>query len=271
MADDTPFDDIGPWCNVDIAGKRLGVYLTAIDGVSTKWEWQEQKASGSSGAKQVYKGQKKGHPKLTFTATDKADFQELGDIWNMIVPKPGQSGGSAKPAASTSESDKLTAAAKAKDAVQEAIGKAKEAKAAGDTEAYQQAQADANKAAAEYQESTGGSGSGSGTTKKSSEPDPGPRPPTLPISNRILEWHGITAFAAEEWVGPTPGETGEWTVVLTIIPQDPPKPAGSGAMTPAKPGSQFSGGSPVQNGPNGSGAGSGSQMDKNAAAGAAGT
>jgi hypothetical protein len=248
MADDTPFDDIGPWCNVDIAGKRLGVYLTAIDGVSTKWEWQEQKASGTSGAKQVYKGAKKGHPKLTFTATEKADFQELGDIWNQIVPKPGQATGGAPAPAKTP----------------------------GQTFAMGSPSASTGSAGGTPQPTSNGGytipdPTAAKTDAKDSGKDAGPRPPTLPISNRILEWHAITAFAAEEWAGPTPGETGEWTVVLTIIPQDEPKPAGSGAMTPVKPGSQFSGGSPVQNGQGGSGSGSGgSKMDGNAAAGAAG-
>lgn len=237
-----PFDDLGPWSNFSIAGRLLDIYITAINGVSTKWEWQDQKASGSSGSKSVYKGQKLGHPKLTLDAAQKSDFDDLAAIWAAITPKPGQ-GGSAP------------------------AGKAPASTFAIGSPAAQGSSGGTPKPAA----------GGGFTVPDPSKPDPGttakdkadagPRPPTVAIENAVLAWHGIVAFAAEEWEGPShQADTGVWRVILTINPQDEPKPAGTGAMGPAKSvGSQFAIGKAQ-----GQGGSTGGAMGGGAAAGAGG-
>jgi hypothetical protein len=231
-----PFRDIGPWCEVLIGGNLIKASLTKINGVSTKDEWKKQKSKESSGSTKVFAGTTVGDPKLTFTAVDEDEFDDLRDFWDLLAPKPGQ-GGTGAPAAPTGGTQ-YTAAAQPRG---EAVGSPPAASASTDTTSS----ADA---------------SSSSSSSSASKDNPGPRPPTVSIQNEILRWHGITSIARGEWEGPTPTETRGWEVVLTVVPQDPPKPAGAGAMAPAKPGDKFSGGVPTpQDG-----------MSKDATAGAAG-
>jgi len=224
-----PFRDIGPWNTLGVAGRLVKALLVEVNGVSTKDEWKAQKSKETNGQVWVFSGTTVDKPKLTLEACDAEDFDDLGDLWNVLKPVPGFTG-SATPAAPTG-GQQFTGAAQSK-------GDASSSSSGGTVNTVADPAAKAS--------------------TSSSTPNPGPRPPTVSVQNAILAWHGITAIARGEWEGPMVTETNSWRVVITVVPQEQPKPAGVGAMTPAAPGSQFTGGAP-------------DSIDKKAAAGAAGT
>jgi hypothetical protein len=239
-------DQREPWTKISFGnGAPVKAALTKIDGVSTKHTWKEQKSKETSGSVNTFSGTKYGHPKLTFTAVDEEDFDDLRALWNLMKPVPGQ--GTGAPAATPAPGQTFAIGSPAKG-------------------------------------SSAGSSSSSSTTtetdtsskKTDAKDNPGPRPPTIAVSYPLLLWHDITACALEEWEGPTPTDSNGMEVVITIIPDKPPVPAGVGAMAAPAPGSQFSASGGAGAGGTGgatggsTGGGSGS-ITTNANAGAAGT
>ncbi len=246
MADTNPFDDLAPWNRIRLGGMLFDeLRLVEIDGVSTKDEWKEQKSKESSGKVYVFAGTTVDKPKLTLEACDRAAFVELRRIWDLLKPVPGQGG--TVPAAKTPSQTF-------------AIGSPAAPGSSGSTAPTGQGGV--------FTVPSGSTSTGSSSSSSSTD-NPGPRPPTIRVENEILKWHGITAIARGQWDGPRPTPTNSWRVVLTVVPQQPPTPAGAGAMAPPSPGSQFAIGSPA--GANGSGATPQDAIAKDAAQGAAGT
>jgi len=209
------FIERGPWTVITFgSGAPVKAALTKIDGVSTKHTWKEQKSKETSGSVNTFSGTKYGHPKLTFTAADAADFDDLRALWDLMKPVPGVAGTGTPPAATPAPGQTF------------AIGSPPNK---GDSSSSSS--------------STGNTVDNTSATKTTEKKDdPGPRPPTIAVDYPGLKWHDITACALEEWEGPTPTEENGLELVITIIPDKPAVKAGTGAMAaapPAAPGSQF--------------------------------
>lgn len=238
-----PFRDRSPWLQIRFGGSLALPALTAIDGIETSDKWTAAKSKETSGVSNTYGGTTKGKPKLTFVATTAEEYDWLGDLWNMLEPKPGQGGGAAKA--------DVPAFVLGSPAAKDSSG----APAAPATTTTTTIPDPADKSA----------------KKGDATPSPGPRPPTISIDYPFLLWHGIVAVSREKWEGPKFTDTNGVEVSITFCAQDPPKPAGTGTQAPASPGSQYAIGSPA--GPGGAGAApsGGGATQGNAAAGAAGT
>ena len=264
MATTNPFADVGPWNTLGIGGTQVRATLVEIDGVKTTDEWKAQKSKETNGQVWVFSGTTVDKPKLTLEAVDLADFDDLRRVWQQLKPVPGQGAAVATAGAGSTSGIGSPTATAAGQAAFASAGAAAQASGASKEEIF----AAANAAA---QEASGGTSTGTfgaaGASSTPSTPNPGPRPPTVSVQNEILAWHGIYAIARGEWDGPKPTATNSWRVILTVVPQEPPTPAGAGAMAPATAGSSTaSAASPGAAYSSGSGS-----MASNAAAGAAGT
>jgi len=221
MAYPNPYDDVRPWNTIGFGGIPILPLLVKIGDVKVTDEWKAQKSKETSGQTWVFSGTTVAKPKLTLEAPDKASFDDLRRLWDQLKPVPGQGGGSSTSASSTAAAPTA------------AVG----SPASSSSQSAEQLLAQAQRALAALNNPTqppaGGSASGSSTTSSAATSNPGPRPATISVQNEILAWHGITAIARGEWEGPTPTETNSWQVVLTVVPQEPPRPAGVGAMAPA--------------------------------------
>lgn len=231
-----------PWNRVLIGGRLIKAVLRDVDGNKIEDDWHDQKPTGSSGATWVFKGTKPVGPfKLTFESVNAEDFDDLGDIYEMLAPKPGLGG--------TSSDGKANAYT---------IGQTKDASSApagGGTAAP--VTVPEKTAAADAKKEDKGS-------------NPGPRPPVLSIENQYFAYLGVTAVSRKSWEGPKITETNSYKVIIELVAQKAPVSAGTG-IAPAKSGDKFTIG-PTKNQPDGGGGGGGSaQADKDAAAAGAGT
>lgn len=262
--DNNYFRNPKPWTEIHMAGRLIRSALVELNDVSTEDEWKKQKSKETSGSVNSFSGTKQNNFTMTFEGVDENDFDDLGDLWNALAPVPGLGGGTT----SATTAAPMTAPGQPS-ATAVAVGNAAaaESKASGG-DWVDQWQA---RAAAQTDSSSSALDSVNADTGKdtSKEPSPGPRPPTVAVDHPLLRWHGITAAARKKWEGPFVTETNSVRVKLTMIPDKPPTPAGTGAMAPPKPGSQFTIG-----GGGGSGGGTTSSQDaigQHAAADAAGT
>lgn len=225
------FTNRAPWLNITFGGSFTPrAALTAINGVSTEDKWQKQASKETSGSVAVFQGTTWGDVELTFLGTEDADFDDLRTLWDLLAPKPGQGTGTG-----TTTTPGQTFA----------IGSPAKGQAAPTAPTASNFNIPNNEPA--------------------KTPSVGPRPPTISVQYPLLAWHGITAVARAKWEGPTPTDTNGLEVKLKLIADKPPTPAGTGAMSPASPGSQYaigSGGAPGSTPQDG--------INKNAATGAAG-
>lgn len=239
------FVDPEPWLTISFgSGAPILAALTKIDGVSTEHTFKDQKAKEKSGSANVFSGTKWDKPKLTFTATDADDFDDLRALWDLMKPVPGQgTGGATTPTPTPGQTFAIGSPAKA------------------DTSAA------STGAASTITDPT------DKTAAKSKDPDPGPRPPTIAVHHPLLAWHEIFACALTKWEGPTHTDTNGMEVVITIVADKPAVPAGTGTMAPPAPGSQFVGGAAGNAGGSGTGGTATPQekIDTNAGGTAAGT
>ncbi len=222
---------------VKIGGRWIKAALFKVDGNEIEDEWNEQKPTGKSGAKYVFKGTKPpGKQTWTFRTghdgvhTPEEMFDDLMEVYDLLAPKPGLSGG--------------TGAAPAAAGSQWSIGATK-----GGTGAPPSTEGGAGGGGGSGSSSgssgtataAGGSSSGSSSTdatdkKDSKTPDPGPRPPTLSVESAYLLRFGVTAISRAKWKGPTfLPESGAWEVEITVVPQQEPIPAGVGAAAAKSP------------------------------------
>jgi hypothetical protein len=225
-----------PWLVIRFGGVPIVAALTKIDGVETEHKWKEQTSKETSNSVNVYAGAKVGHPELTFTSADEADFAGVLRLIDLLTPVPGLGTGAAPaPAAASAGSP------------------------------YQIGGGGSASSGASSPADTSGSTSTASTT-----PNPGPRPPTVTVDYPPLRIHGITACALEKLSGPYFTATNGMELKIKLIPDKPPVPAGAGAMAPPPPATQYTsaGGGGADAG--GAAGGNGSNTSS-ASSGAAGT
>lgn len=213
----------GPWTRIYHGGILCRAALTKIDGVSTEHAWKDQQSKETSGRVWSFTGTTRSKFKCDYVCTTPDEYAWLQAHWEMLKPVPGSNGGAGVTPKAPTGGTQYAAPADTKPG---AVGSPSSP-----------AKADAVDAGT------------SASTTKSSTPNPGPRPPTIAVDYPSLLRHGVTAVAAGKWEDKGFTETLGYEVEIEYVPQDPPKPAGGGALAPATPvaqGQQFSGGSPVQ-------------------------
>lgn len=233
------------WEILKFGGRPLRAVFTKVGNVTTKDAWKAQKNKESSGSTNVFGGTTKEPLKITLVAHDLHAELEIRRLWKLLEPVPGlggSTGGAVKPPSGYAAGGPVGSPP----AAGSAAGTAPKTGLAG-----------------------GSAGGADDKSKGATTPDPGPRPPTISIDYPPFRYHGITAVARQEWTGPELLDDGGMQFELTFIVQDPPKPAGAGAMGPTTPGSEFSGGG--AGAANGTPATPQAQATKNANQGAAGT
>jgi hypothetical protein len=260
MPPPNPFRDVGPWNTLRLGGVLVKPLLVEIDGVKTTDEWKDQKSKESSGKVWVFQGTTKDKPKLTLEAPDEESFDDLLRLWEQLKPVPGLGGVSAPTTSTASAPTTAVGSPPAPPVTAESLLAQAQAKLAALN----------NPSAASSTTGSSSSTAGAGAAAAATS-NPGPRPPTVSVQNAILAFHGIFAVARGEWDGPKPTPTRSWKVVLTVIPQEPPTPAGTGAMAPVASGSQWAGGGSAGAAATGGAPTPQVGIQKNAAAGAAGT
>lgn len=257
------FIDREPWTIITFgSGAPIRAALVEINDVSTEDQWKKHKSKETSGELASFEGTTWSDPKLVFEGTDDRDFDDLRALWDLLAPVPGLTGGSGTATPAPGQTF--------------AIGSPAKGSTGGSTGGSSSTSSTAGGATA-----AGGSNTSSTSTaeeKKDKKENVGPRPPTVPVTYPLLAWHGILAVARKKWEGPYPTDTNGLRVTLTLIADKPPRPAGTGAMKPADPGSQFvggAGGNPGNaggaSGGNAGGSATPPVLNKSAAAGAAGT
>lgn len=186
------------YSRVRIGGILVRSVLVEVDGIKLEADWNEQRPTGQSGATWVFRGMKPPGPhKLTFEAVDAADFDDLRGLYERFAAKPTALGGQ-------------------KTGNEYTIGQTK----------------DANTAGTPMPETPGGSATTDASGfPKSQGTNPGPRPPTLSIENAFLQYLGVTAVSLKSWDGPKPTATRSVRVVLELVAQKPPTPAGTGVAS----------------------------------------
>lgn len=234
MAFPSPWENPEFWQNVKLGGRLIKAPLVAIDGVEIEDEWQEQKASGTSGATNVFKGTKSpAAPTLTFEAVGEDDFADLREIWDLLAPRAGSggngTGAGASPgtAAYGKQFTKATSAASSTtptgSSLDDLLAQAQSALAA--------LQSGASSTSA----TSSGAGSSSSSSSTSATPNPGPKPPTLSIENGFVNYIGITAVSRKKWKGPYVTPTLSYRVDVTLVPQKEPARAAVGVAAPKSP------------------------------------
>lgn len=217
-----PYRDPKPWQRVIMGGRRIKAILREYNGVKVTDEWKVDKSKSQSGGSAKFAGTKLVDDiVLTLEAPDEATFDDLGDIWNLLAPVPGQ-GSAATPPASAGSTFAIGSPA-AKPGTDGGSGSTS-APAGGTSTPFGVADPTAAKDKKD---------------SKSKDPDPGPRPPTIPIELAALKFIGVVAVARKSWEGPYPSEGNSWQVKIGLIESKPPTPAGAGTMGPVKPGSQY--------------------------------
>lgn len=232
MSFPSPWENPDFWQTVKLGGRLIKATLVAIDGNEIEDEWQEQKASGTSGATNVFKGTKSPNaPTLTLEAVDEGDFADLREIWDLLAPKAGGgangTGAGASPGTAaygkgfTKASSPASSAAPTGSSLDDLLAQAQSALAA--------LQSGASAAAATA------SGASSSSSSSSSTPNPGPKPPTLSIENGFVNYIGITAVSRKKWKGPYVTATNSYRVDITLVPQKEPSRAAVGVAAPKSP------------------------------------
>ncbi len=235
------------WNRVKLGGRVIKAILRKVDGNEIEDEWTEQRATGTSGAKYIFKGTKPAAPiTMTFEAVNDTDppevaFDDLMEIYDMLAPKPGFTGTVAplpgsqyaigSPARGSTAGGTSTTTPVAVPATPTGGGGGGTAAAAGGQGASSSASSSAT--------------DNDGFPKNTSTTSPGPKPPTLSIESAYFQRFGITAVSRKKWKGPYVNETNSWSVDITFVPQAPVIKAGVGAAS-AKTPDQFSIGSPAK-------------------------
>ena len=96
MSYPNPWDDPAFFRKVKIGGREIKATLVAIDGMSIEDEWNEQRSTGQSGARNIFRGTKPAGPAtLTFEIAGdtieelREQWNDIRDLWDMIAPKAG--------------------------------------------------------------------------------------------------------------------------------------------------------------------------------------
>lgn len=229
-----PFDDPTPFNRVRIASLLVMALLLEIGGIKVEDAWKMQKSKNASGATMAFNGTnpvggEQGFT-LTLLATTRDEFDQLYDLYDAMKPVPVPGGGVASSSSSTT-------ATKTQDGSKWTVGSPPKP---ADSSSAETLLAQAQSALANLNKPTPApsstDASDAQTAATTPQPSPGPRPPTVPIENGFLAFVGVFAVARKsfEFVELQTDKGPQYKVAFGLVVQDPPKPAGVGAMAAAK-------------------------------------
>lgn len=248
------------YSEVEIGGRKLLAILREIDGVKIEAEWKDDKSTGTSGATNKFQGMKSPGPyKLTVECVDAAAEADTREVYEMMLPKPGLSGGAAAATTKDPTATKPTKENPAPAATAESL--------LADAQ-KQLAKLNAPPGAASAADATGASSS-TAKAAASTGANPGPKPPTLSIRNGFVNYYGTTAVSLKSFEGPKPTATNSTRYVLEVVAQKAVTPAGTGVAPAKSKDAVGTGGSATASG--GGAAGSASAAAGTSAAAGAGT
>jgi hypothetical protein len=253
------FDDATPFNRVKIAGQLVLATAVKMNGIAIEAEWKKQKSKDASGAVFAFQGMNpvggESGFSITFRITNSAEEAQLASLWDALKPVPVL--GSA--ATSTTASTGTPTTSKVGSPPAPSGGSA------------QQILADLQKSLAAVNNptpaATTSTADATTTTTAASQSSPGPRPPTVPIELGWLARLGVFAGAMKKWSFDdldSESHSDRYDVTIGFVANDPPKPAGTGAMAAAKPATASTGGTATPST-------SAAPLFLNASAGAAGT
>lgn len=204
-ASPNPYRDPRPWYTVVLGGVTIKAPLTKYNGLKIEDEWKVDKSKSTSGHVPKFAGTKgRTDIMLTFRAASEDDFDDIGDLFNLMAPAPGAY--SSTPPTTTSAGQST------------GVGSV----ASGATAAN----VDPNTGKA-VPDPDNAFGSASSTNP---DPDPGPRPPTLPIQNAVCAWHQVFAVARKSIELKYLEADNSWECDLGLIQDEPPVAIAAGAM-----------------------------------------
>lgn len=225
-----PFDDPTPFNQVRIASLLVLALVTDFNGIKIEDAWKMQKSKSASGATMVFNGTNPvgGENGFTigFLATSRAEFDQLYDLFEALKPVPVLGGG-------TASSSSSATATKTADGSKWTVGSPPKPADSSSAEALlaqaQSALANLNKPTPAASSTDAADAQTAATTP---QPSPGPRPPTVPIENGFLAFVGVFAAARKsfEFAEIQNSKGQQYKVIFGLVVQDPPKPAGAGAM-----------------------------------------
>jgi len=234
MSYPNPWDDREFFQRCKIGGRPVLANLVAIDGNEIEDEWNEQRSTGQSGARNIFRGTKPAGPaKLTFeiagdTLEDlRAQWDDLRIHWENLAPKAG-SGTNGQGATIGSPGS----AAYGKGYV--LLTTNNDPKVSTSPEDLLK-QAQAQLAAVQSGANTAASTPGAPASVNVAALAPGPKPPTLSLTNGYFNYVGITSISRKKWKGPYPTATNAMRVDLELVLQKDPVPAAVGASAPKSP------------------------------------
>lgn len=205
-ASPNPYRDPRPWYTVVLGGRTIKAPLTKYNGLKIEDEWKADKSKNTSGHTPKFGGTKGiENIVLTFRACDADDFDDIGDLYNLMAPVPGSQFTSAPTTTTTT-------------------GAISGVGAVGATPTS--GTVDPNTGKADPDNAFGAASTATATP----EPNPGPRPPTLPIQNAVCAFHGVFAVARKSFELVYLDADNSWECHLGLIQDEPPRPIAAGAM-----------------------------------------
>lgn len=251
------FDDPTPFNRVKIAGQLVLATAVKFNGLAIEAEWKMQKSKDASGSVFAFQGMKpvggEAGFSVTFRITNRTEESQLENLWNALKPVPVPGARASTSATSTSTPTTKNVGSPPSPSAEEILADMKASLAAlnnpkpADTASTEAATA--------------------GSSSSTPQPSPGPRPPTVPIELGWLARLGVFAGAMGKWSYDdldAENHPDRYDVTISFIANDPPKPAGTGAMSAAKATGASAGGAATASTP-------ASTLKAKAAQGAAGT
>lgn len=248
------FDDPTPFNRMRIAGLLVLATAVKFNGMAIEGTWKKQKSKDASGAVFAFQGMEpvggeQGFS-VTFRITNRTEEAQLESLWNALKPVP-VAASAASPTKATSSTPTT------KD-----VGAPPAATAENIIADLKKSLASLNSSKPAGTESTADAAT---ATSKAAEPSPGPRPPTVPIELGWLARLGAFAGAMKKWSFDdldVESHPDRYDVTIAFVANDPPRAAGTGAMSAAR---------ATTAGAAGTATVSASTMKSNAAGGASGT
>jgi hypothetical protein len=221
------FDDPVPWNRVRVAGLLILATATKFNGFKVEDVWKMQKSKSASGAVFSFNGTNpvggESGFSIAFRVTSRDEFDQLYDLYDALKPVDvvgGGGGGASNGTSTTAATYSVGSPAKpASDATAESLLAQAEAamKSINSTTPAASSQDAADKQ----------------TAATTPTPSPGPRPPTVPIELGWLAFLSVFAVARKSFEFSTI-EQDNLEVTIGFIHDQPPKPAGAGAMAAPK-------------------------------------
>lgn len=218
------FDNPLPFNRVRIAGILVLAVAVKMNGIAIEAEWKKQKSKEGSGAIFAFQGMNpvggESGFSITFRITSRDEEAQLVDLWNALkpVPVPGSTARATTATTSTPTTEKV--GSPPAPSAEEVLADLKQSLAV--LNSPQPANTSATAAV---------------TASASSQPSPGPRPPTVPIELGWLAFLGCFAGAMKRWSFDdlnVESHADRFDVTIGFVHNDPPRRAGTGAMSAPK-------------------------------------